>query len=708
MLRASLDEVSVYDTLTQTARFGAQSFARNVVPAHLRGGLAVATDASGNFYQATGSFVAKYNPAGTLLWSQTQSPHQITVAGMPPVVTNYDRWEDQGSGFTDIQLANAGQDPGELANCFARKIVLDGAGNVIVAFVDLRHHDRFVVAKFDGDTGEVLWVARTGLPYDTEQSNKYVSDILDLAILPGNTVAVLETGIGSGRWVFTRLVIFTAAGTAGKLGDVVRSELVRRNDGGDNTRDSIGVGLAVDSGGNLYYATHEGAVPGTWPTFPALFPTPDKLIIRKLLPPYTSSPIEVVHESAGIEHWGDLAVGPDGNIFVLGTDLTERPTDPGEDPEYNATPVLAAFNPTSLAENVFTRKSYPSSLIYPGPVGNYSITEWDSWGMEIHSTGTGADDTLYLLSGERDFRTWARPILNFDWIGFAPAQFSTEFVAFKVDSAGDVIWGRDRGGVSDSFVDESGHLYFIESETGVTLTKYSANGALQVIADIPNDAGMSTSGRSRMAILPSGNLVVAMEQGDDSNSATPFATSLRIFTNPAIAKASQTISFHQPNLALTRDTAVPLVAFSSSGLPVSYRIVTGNGEMVGSTLFGRAVGLLEVEAFHDGNDDFLAASPVKRQFWVAGAALLPQTITFNLAKTYLATIGAKKTLRATSTSGLSVTFTSSNPRILSISRNIATVRKFGVVTITAFVSGNTIYDQAQTTKTIRLKRPPKR
>lgn len=713
LLRASWNEVPAHGSLTEADRFGDQSFVRNLTPYWMRGGLAVAVDGSGNLYQASGNRIAKYDSAGTMLWSRSQTPETVTVGSNPPVQTHFDRWtNNQNNAYLTIRLAASGTDPGELANCYARKIALDGAGDVIVGFLDLWHRDRAVIAKFDGETGEVIWVARSGLPFDADSSNKYVSDLVDLVVLPDGKVAVFESGVTASRWVFTRLVVFSSAGDQSldelgdpkRLGEVVRSELVRRNDGGANTRDSVGVGLAVDAGGNLYYATHEGAVPAEWPATLDPFPTPDKLIVRKLVPPYTSSPMEVVHESSGVEHWCDLAVGPGGKIYVLGTDQTERPTEEWEDPEFNATPVLAAFDPVSLAESVLNaRKNYPGTIIYPGPWGNNSITEWEYWGMKIHVTGTDNGDSLYLVSGERDFRIWPRPILNFDWIAFPPTGgTSAGHSVFKVDAQGGVLWGRDGLPVSDSFIDDADHFYCVGGYSTLTLTKYSANGALQIQEETPNDPGNSISGRSRTAILPSGKIVVAMEQGEDGNSATPFATSLRIFDNPPIALSSQTITFHPSVGDANANQAIPLQAFSSSGLPVSYRIVTGTGEVIGSNLFGRAGGLLEVEAFHPGNEDFLPAAAVKKQFWIFAAKT--QTITFNLAPGYRGKLGSKISLRASASSGLPVSFYASNGRIKIVGK-VATIRGYGAVTITARVGGNGTYQAAETRKSTVLRKP---
>jgi len=80
-----------------------------------------------------------------------------------------------------------------------------------------------------------------------------------------------------------------------------------------------------------------------------------------------------------------------------------------------------------------------------------------------------------------------------------------------------------------------------------------------------------------------------------------------------IGGAAQTITF--PPLAnFTHGTSVPLVAVSSSGLPVSFAVASGPASISGTTLTITGTGPVSVTASQAGNSNFSAATPVTRSF----------------------------------------------------------------------------------------------
>ncbi|MCB1133045.1 MAG: hypothetical protein KDN05_18120, partial [Verrucomicrobiae bacterium] len=80
--------------------------------------------------------------------------------------------------------------------------------------------------------------------------------------------------------------------------------------------------------------------------------------------------------------------------------------------------------------------------------------------------------------------------------------------------------------------------------------------------------------------------------------------------------ASQTIDF--PPLAdrTYGDPPLSLTATASSGLPVSYEIVSGQADLSGNTLTPTGVGEITVRASQSGSIDFLSATPVEQTFTV--------------------------------------------------------------------------------------------
>lgn len=91
--------------------------------------------------------------------------------------------------------------------------------------------------------------------------------------------------------------------------------------------------------------------------------------------------------------------------------------------------------------------------------------------------------------------------------------------------------------------------------------------------------------------------------------------------NLTINKAPQSITFDAPVNKTYGDAAFVLTASASSGLPISYSVVSGNASITGSTLTILGAGEVTVEATQNGNQNYEAAAPVTRTFTVAKASL---------------------------------------------------------------------------------------
>jgi len=91
-----------------------------------------------------------------------------------------------------------------------------------------------------------------------------------------------------------------------------------------------------------------------------------------------------------------------------------------------------------------------------------------------------------------------------------------------------------------------------------------------------------------------------------------------------VAQASQTVSFAAIG-SVTVGSPVALSASASSGLPVTFSVVSGSAAVSGSTLTVNDSGSVVVRATQAGNSNYNAASADQT---VSGAAKLAQTITF--------------------------------------------------------------------------------
>lgn len=87
-----------------------------------------------------------------------------------------------------------------------------------------------------------------------------------------------------------------------------------------------------------------------------------------------------------------------------------------------------------------------------------------------------------------------------------------------------------------------------------------------------------------------------------------------------IGKAAQTITFNTPPDRTFGDAPFDLAATASSGLPVSFTLVSGQATLGGSTLTLTGAGTVTVLASQTGGANHLAAPPVERSFLVSKAA----------------------------------------------------------------------------------------
>jgi len=157
------------------------------------------------------------------------------------------------------------------------------------------------------------------------------------------------------------------------------------------------------------------------------------------------------------------------------------------------------------------------------------------------------------------------------------------------------------------------------------------------------------------------------------------------------APAAQKISFTPIPSHKVTDGKVTLSATASSGLPVTYTLVSPNhASLAGNVLTLKAAGIVQVNVTQGGNASWQAAPPVSISFLVTTT---PQTITFPVIPTHKLS-DLKVTLAATASSGLPVTYILGSPNHASIAGNILTLKAIGLVQIVASQSGNSAYAPA--------------
>ena len=151
-----------------------------------------------------------------------------------------------------------------------------------------------------------------------------------------------------------------------------------------------------------------------------------------------------------------------------------------------------------------------------------------------------------------------------------------------------------------------------------------------------------------------------------------------------VSPETQTITFANPGTQ-TYGTPLTLNATASSGLAVSFASTTTSVCTVsGSTATFVIAGTCTIQATEEGNSTYFVATPVSQSFTVNHEA---QTITFPAIPTTTLVSGSV-ILNATASSGLPVSYASTNTSVCTVSGSTITLLNFGTCGIWATQAGN--------------------
>ncbi|OYU79721.1 MAG: hypothetical protein CFE23_12510 [Flavobacterium sp. BFFFF1] len=161
-----------------------------------------------------------------------------------------------------------------------------------------------------------------------------------------------------------------------------------------------------------------------------------------------------------------------------------------------------------------------------------------------------------------------------------------------------------------------------------------------------------------------------------------------------INKADQVLTFSPLDLKLDTDPDFGLTATASSGLTVSYTSSDTNVATIsGNTVDIISSGTTTITALQAGNNNYNPAVPVDQVLNVSSTAKQDQVITFNALAPV--TYGdAAFELLATATSGLPITYSSSDTNVATVSGNTVTIIAPGTTTIIALQIGDANFNPA--------------
>jgi formylglycine-generating enzyme len=226
----------------------------------------------------------------------------------------------------------------------------------------------------------------------------------------------------------------------------------------------------------------------------------------------------------------------------------------------------------------------------------------------------------------------------------------------------------------------SSHAY---GSAAFTLGATSSAGANYPITYTSSDSNIASIVGYTVTICGAGTATITASQagGYPWKAATPVQRQL------TITKVKQSMSGFTPISDKTFGDAPLAVSapVASSGLPVTLTVKSGPGTISNNVLTITGAGLIRLSANQAGNGNFFPATPVNAAIVVNKA---PQSIQFNPQTTLNYTNKGTFPLSATSSSGKTIKFSSSNPSVLSITGSTAMMKSKGTVVVTATAPGD--------------------
>ena len=232
----------------------------------------------------------------------------------------------------------------------------------------------------------------------------------------------------------------------------------------------------------------------------------------------------------------------------------------------------------------------------------------------------------------------------------------------------------------------------------ITPIIYSLNGTLSLtgtassnlaVSYASSDTNIATILGSTLTIVKAGTINITASQAGDAT----YDPATNVVQQLIINKANQTITFNTPsNLTYSNGGTSALGATSTSGLAITYSSsLTTIATVNGSTLTIVKAGSTDITASQAGNDNYNPATSVTQTQVIDKAN---QTITFGILSNLSYSNGGTSALGAYSSSGLGITYSSSDDTVATVAGTTLTIVKVGYSDITASQDGNDNYNAA--------------
>lgn len=321
-------------------------------------------------------------------------------------------------------------------------------------------------------------------------------------------------------------------------------------------------------------------------------------------------------------------------------------------------------------------------------------------GLNLNATGTGIQDA----AGNAIAGGVVGPVFTVPAAGDTP-PYATSFVVGP--AAGGIVNFILTFNEPVTGVDTSDFVVTAASGTTATINSVTANSSGTVYTVAVNYSGpgmiyvtLSGSGNgitdATANVMSGGNVISSAFQVGGSS--TPIGGGSAPPPPPPVVRQNQTLTFVSPASAIIVNQPVALSATATSGLPVTFSIVSGNASLSGNTVTLRDTSPVVMRASQSGSATYNAATPVDVTLRASRAA---QSINFPTLANRLTT-DATINLAATSSSGLPITYTLvSGPATLN--GNVLTLTGgAGTVMIRAVQAGDSAFESAEVVRSFSV------
>jgi len=422
---------------------------------------------------------------------------------------------------------------------------------------------------------------------DGQGSNAMFNNPVGIAVDSNNNIFVADFMNSAIRKITPDGTVSTFAGLAGSNDSVDAT--------GSAARFYFPAGIAVDLNGNVYVADSVNQ------TIRKI--TPNQVVTTLAGFPRSYGSVDATGSAARFHNPGDVAVDSSGNVYVADNEnQTIRKVTPD-----GVVTTLAGYpksGGTADGTGTTARFKYPSGVALDA-IGNIYVA--DTGNNVIRKvTQSGVVTTLAGQSGN---------IGNADGIG-SMVRFNDPSDVV-VDSAGN-LFIADAMNLTIRTTQSTGKKYDQTIAFGNLPDKYIndqpfslnavASSALPITFSIVS--GPATLNGSIVTLMGAGIVTVRASQAGD----VYFNAAVNCDRSFTVTKLAQTISFGPLSPQKVGDAPFPLSASSSSGLPVSYSLVSGPAVLSGNIVTLTGGGTVVVRASQGGDAIYAVAANVEQSF----------------------------------------------------------------------------------------------